>query len=100
MKIPRKLKVGGFVYSILRDEKVSGHSDTYGTTHLGTQTINIAPDLNGAKTEATFLHEVLHAIWHTYGLKEAGFDRKQEEQIVEALSNGIYQVFKDNKLLK
>ena len=100
MKIPKKLKIAGFWYKITRSKQVSDHSSTFASTFNSQQEINVGNDFPIQKQEQTFLHEILHAIWFCYGLKEAGFKNDQEEHIVDALSNGLYQVLKDNKLIK
>lgn len=100
MKIPDKIKVGGFWYKITKSVQVADNSQTFASTLNGKQEINVSPEYPQQKQEQTFLHEILHAIWFVYGLKEAGFKHEQEEHIVDALSNGLYQVLKDNNLLK
>lgn len=100
MKIPKKLKIGGFIYKISRDTNVADHSSSFGTTINGRQVINITRDVPFQKQEQTLLHEILHAVWFVYGLKEAGYKSEQQEHIVDALSHGIYQVLKDNKMLR
>lgn len=100
MKIPKKLKIGGFIYRVERDINVADHSNSFGTTVNGKQVINVTNDVPLQKQEQTLIHEILHAIWFVYGLKEAGFKPDQQENIVDALSQGLYQVLKDNHLLK
>ena len=43
----------------------------------------------------TLLHEILHAIWHEYGLA----DREPEEHAVLMLATGLTQVLYDNPKL-
>tara|TARA_R100000664_G_C2756952_1_gene144968 strand:- start:623 stop:949 length:327 start_codon:yes stop_codon:yes gene_type:complete len=47
----------------------------------------------GATKVNTLVHETLHGIIYQYGLE---LEDKQEEQIVNVLSNGLTQVFVDN----
>src|SRR3990167_5111278 len=100
MKIPKKLKIAGFNYKITHNKQVADHSSTFASTINAQQEINVGLGFPIQKQEQTFLHEILHAVWFCYGLKEAGFKNEQEEHIVDALSNGLYQVLKDNKLIK
>jgi len=95
MKIPKKLKICGLDYTVeLRKdfqikEGLSGQ-------HQATQCKIILQnnDYNKQVIEQTFFHELLHAIDDNYN--NSGLDENQ----VNALSNGIYQVLKDNNLLK
>ena len=51
-----------------------------------------------ASKEATttiFLHELLHAIYWFFGLKE----KSKEERVVDNLSTGLAMVYKDNPKL-
>ena len=100
MKIPKKLKIAGFTYKITHNKQIADHSSTFASTINAQQEINVGQGFPVQKQEQTFLHEILHAVWFCYGLKEAGFKNEQEEHIVDALSNGLYQVLKDNKLIK
>jgi len=47
----------------------------------------------GAAKVNTLVHEILHGIVYQYGLE---LEDKQEETIVNVLSNGLTQVFVDN----
>jgi len=48
---------------------------------------------------ATLIHESLHAIFYTYGMREIIDDEEKEEYIVNTISNGLMQVIKDNPKL-
>lgn len=102
MKIPKQIKIGGLVYTIEKSEKVTNEGGNFGSTHHRKQRIFLDPSETVQMSENTFVHEILHAIWYQAGLKSRyqkdhpGF----EEEVVDALSNGLYQVLKDNKMLK
>lgn len=98
MNTPPEIKIGGLVWKVRNSIDMANGENAYGSTHLVSQTIFLDPAMSLQKRENVFIHEVLHAIWDTFGLKSAGFTRDQEEQIVTALSNGLYQVVKDNKI--
>ncbi len=45
---------------------------------------------------ATLIHELLHAAFFTYGMKEIIKNPKKEEYIVATLGNAVTQVLRDN----
>ncbi len=97
MKIPTKVKIGAHEYSV-RFEDVDGDSDArFG--HAYPRKLQIYIDERAAKSqqEETFFHEVLHAIVDQV---KCISDDKDEERIVQALGHGIYQMLKENNLLK
>lgn len=101
MKFPKSLNVGGLSFEIKQSKEVSREGHSYGSTHLYTQHIFLDPELSQQKKEQTFIHEILHAIWNQYGLaRNEKFTEKDEELIVDSLANGLYQVLKENGLLK
>ena len=67
---------------------------------MASQKIFLDPNVSAAKTEQTLIHEILHAIWWSYGLKNSELGDKKEEAIVDSMSQGLYQVLNDNDLLK
>lgn len=100
MLIPEKLKILGLEWSVTRDQHVSDASYTHGTTVSIRQKINIEPDVTPAHAEQVFLHELIHAVWWQMGLTKLEYlNEKQEEQIVNALANGLYHALKVNNLL-
>lgn len=102
MEIPQTVKIGGFVWSVEENEKVAAEGNVYGSTHHTKQRIFLEPNETPQKKEQTLLHEILHAIWHQTGLGKRfiGDQSKIEEEIVHALSMSLYQVLKDNNMLK
>ena len=100
MKIPKQIKIGGFMFNVKESKQIAIEGNGYGSTHHTTQTIYIDPDSTPQKKEQTFLHEMMHGIWNQVGLNKREYTHKQEEEIIDALSHGLYQVLKDNKLLK
>lgn len=48
---------------------------------------------------ATLIHELLHAAFYTYGMREIITDKEKEEYVVNTLSSAIIQIFKDNPFL-
>lgn len=95
MKIPKTVKVGGHIYKVeitKTSEESKGHNN-WGRTNHAKLKIYIDRELATSKQEETYLHELVHAIDFHMGTK------LKEEQ-VERFSNGLYQVLKDNNLLK
>ena len=97
MKIPRNVNIGGIIFNI---NLVSGKTnnslherDYLGNIDYEKCVITIDGDLNQQQKEVTLLHELMHGIANHFCIEveEVGIDR---------LSRGIYQVLKDNKLLK
>jgi hypothetical protein len=107
MKIPESLKVGGMLIKVIfpveqmaykKDE--SGNDERWdGSVLISTGTMKIA-DRNKEGDiytedyiEQIFMHELLHAINYVYDS-----DALSEDEI-ERLSQGLYQVLKDNKII-
>lgn len=96
MKIPKKLKICGLDYTIeivdnmVEDENLSGQHEANKLIirlHKG--------NYHQQKTEQTFWHEITHAISvHYLGTKE------MDEDQCDNFGNGLYQVLKDNNLLR
>jgi hypothetical protein len=92
------VKIGGMTYRVLYANEAQFERMGDDSTYLGQMVhlkgllllnANACPQ----QQEETFLHEVIHGIEKSYGLE-------LEERDVTALSSGIYQVLKDNKLLR
>lgn len=102
MKIPSKIRIIGFEWVVKEDKNVAAEGQIFGSTHSFSQTIFLDPDTTPQKKEQTFLHETMHAIWWQTGLGKR-YDKDKgviEEEIIGALAQGLYQVLKENKLLK
>lgn len=101
MIIPKKLKIIGFEWQVKENQELADEGACFGSTHTQTQTIYLEPKAPLQKKEQVLLHEILHALWWQQGLFQRYKDTKQiEEEIVTTLSQGLYQVLKDNNLLK
>jgi hypothetical protein len=95
MKIPEKVKIGGLNYTVklLKMDTEAGQDAIIGQHDSGQIEIIIDNTVPKDKQESTFIHEILEAINHIYGLK-------LKHHTLDALEAGLYQVFKDNDLLK
>lgn len=100
MIIPKKLKVGGHVYEIKKDYQFKERRDRSGQSDHDLYLILIADrNAGGLKRpaqaiEETFIHEALHCIDEVYNSSSL-----TEEQVYR-LSQGLYQVLTDNKMLR
>lgn len=100
MKIPNKLKIGGFTWEIKRDNKdLHVEGGCYGSTHYKDQKIFIEKEIPEDKANQALLHEILHALWWQQGLSSRKYSPELEEEIVHSLSMGLHQVLKDNNLI-
>jgi len=99
MKIPKKLKVAGRVYSVELTPEVMALDgvQSYGQVRFSNSSMKLCTKIDGntrnnASLCVSFLHEIIHAIDSAYGESDL-----TEEQI-DSLAEGLYQVLKDNKL--
>jgi len=93
MNIPDKLKIFGHEYEVVvNDEVKTGNSD-YGIFSLKHCKISINSEIAHFQKESTLIHEILEAINAHLRLD---LDHKQ----IFALETGLYQILKDNGLLK
>jgi hypothetical protein len=102
MKIPKKLKVGGLIYEVKESEEVTYEGAVWGSTHFSNQKIFLEPNEKQQKKEEAFLHEIIHICLFYCGLSKRlkRLDENLEEDLVIAISNQLYQILKDNNLLR
>ena len=95
MIIPNKVKVGGYVYDVLRprDPFINNGVECDGLHDFSRATIKVTESgiLDYQKT--VFLHELIHAIIEVYC---PGIGDELDETLAQQLSKGIYQVIVDN----
>lgn len=90
MNIPKKLKIGGKIYTVEITDKLD-----FGTVNASAEIIyrdliiRISPQ-NESKMQADFIHEMIHAVFSHLGYFE--HDEKQVEELAEAL----YMIIQDN----
>ena len=93
----RKIKIG---YEDLFIKRIQFKDETLGEYDSDDKKIYIQKNLKGREEGNTFLHEVLHAGMEISGLSTDGGplkSHKQEELTVNALTNLLTQVIRDNK---
>ena len=100
MNIPKKLKIGGMMWEVEQSNDTTNEGNCFGSTHPLTQKFFLDPKIKQQKKEQTLIHEILHAIWWTNGMRSRKELNDHEEYIIDSLSQGLYQVLKDNGLLK
>jgi len=99
MKIPKKLKIGGYIWDVIYPYEFAERTDRFGFTDVIRKKIYLREVDDGGKKmpEAyifeTLLHEIIHAIDYIYN---STGDLKEETVI--GLGRGLYQVLKDNKI--
>lgn len=93
MKKPDRIKVGPQTWQVewLPDSVYVDEEGTYGLAHYDTLTISISGVSIGVQVE-TFLHEVLHACYKSYSIK----DKDTEERTVSSLSPVLCAFIRDN----
>lgn len=98
MKIPKKLKVGSHTYTIITEKNKGELCEPkyWGKTESRNLKIYLDVNLPTSKQEETLLHEMVHIAFD-----QAGIDRSdaEEEYLVNAISNQLYAILKDNNLL-
>ena len=101
----KKIKVG---YSTIIIKKQAPQfqkdnmSDNYGQYLSRENKIEIQPDLSDIDEANTLLHEILHASVWNCSLTQSGQpleQSKDEELVINSLSNNLVQVFIDNEWL-
>lgn len=99
MKLPKKIIVGPMTFKVvgITDTKDSVKSFEFGRVRLDEQTIEVYPFWGRERVIETLIHEVTHAIFHVWGIK----DEDDQERITTSLAFGWATVIKDNpKLMK
>jgi len=100
LKLPDKVKVGGYWYKVLFPYVFTERTDSHAQTCHGSLEIRIKDrDLGGgkladARIQEIFFHEILHGLNEVYNA--SGLD----EDTIERLGQGLYQFLSDNGYLK
>ena len=96
MNIPDKVKIGGFDFQVIRETPQINDAGFIGLCKFDDLRISLADKYPKPRTEECFLHEMLHACFHNASLDSVKEIANNEEHIIDALSNQLYQVIKDN----
>ena len=92
MKLPKSVRVGYLDYDVCSISDISHrYGELHGLTDNTKHEIHVYQKAAKVEVANTFLHEIMHACFWTYSLKE-----ENEEGIVTVLANALCQVFRDN----
>ncbi len=93
MKIPKLIRIGGIDYEIRDVDNLNdGMNDYYGQISFEDSVIELnAQKQSHQRRCVTLWHEILHGI-----AEHASLDIENEEQVIDVLAKGIYQVLQDN----
>jgi hypothetical protein len=92
MELPMHVKIGAFDFAIEYDDRLEENSQL-GRINLTGGTIGIRPDMAISLERMTIMHEILHGIMFTAGIRDL------DESLVNIMAHGITQVLKDNQKL-
>ena len=87
------------MWAIQWDSKLK--SGTLGLCDSANYTIKISQNIKAEDVlRATLLHEVMHALYFTYGFKPESSNRYEgEEEVVSFISSGMFDIFCQNTKL-
>ena len=90
MEIPKELKIGGHVVKIVEVSKEEAIEKDYcGETSYQEDIIRLDSSMSQTWKESSLIHEILHNLNTT-----------MNHEFLDSLAEQIYQVLKDNNLLK
>ena len=91
MKLPERVKIGGFWYTIEAASKELVLRQVYGRTVHDDLNIKLDDERPSILLRETFLHEILHAA-ETFLIPQ----EELEERQIKILARVLFQVFTDN----
>lgn len=92
--MPASVKVGYRTYRIeLWSEQQAQDEDSDGECDHDAGVIRLDPLMDAQKAGNTLLHEIIHAVWYVWSMPEENI---AEEFAVDALTNGLATVMRDN----
>ena len=89
MKIPKKLRIDGENWIVLKNKNLIRNESARGMITYDKKLIQL--DSNSTRTATSLLHECIHAIDNN-----AALDLSEEQ--VKRLAHGLYAIIRDNKL--
>ena len=97
MNIPDKIKIGYRDYKLEEwKQTVASANEAQGQFFAKEGIIGYTAEEKGVSHANTLLHEILHAIVYQWNLE---LEEKEEEKLVNSLTNGLTTVFVDNPKL-
>ena len=94
MKLPESIRIGGVEYPVVFVENLNnGTNMAYGHIDYDNCQIELSDTVGTAHERRcqTLLHEILHGI-----IYHASATIENEEEVVECIAKGLYQVLQDN----
>lgn len=103
-KILSQYKVGGHTYTTKKvptDDDRKGRSNFARVDH-SRLLIYVDETLPPTVASCSILHELLHCVMYETGLSSDLYGGKilKEEEVVERVTNSLYQILKDNKIIQ
>ena len=93
-KIPQSIKIGYRNYKLEKwKQTVANANEAHGQFFAKEGVIGDTDEEQGVSHANTLLHEILHAIVYQWNIE---LGDKEEEQLVNGLTNGLTTVFVDN----
>lgn len=94
---PKTIRVGPFDWTIKEwDPRAANNTAAYGMCDNSTQTILVQTGLSLQWEQHVLLHELLHAMHTTGGLRELAHDSNLEEGTVAILAFQLLGLMRDN----
>ena len=90
-----KLASHEFDVAVITDPLHEDGGRLLGDSSYEERRIRLRADMRGSIHRETLIHEVLHMIWHIYGINADG--PTEEETAVSAIAAALAQVCADNK---
>ena len=102
-ELAKTIKIGYQDVTIERDTSTfQKQSDCYGEYEHRKNQITIQKGLSPLDEANTLLHEILHGVSYINSLTQTGQpldSENKEEVVINTITNGLAQVFRDNKWL-
>lgn len=98
MKIPKSLKIGGHIVKVRLEDDMPTMSGHMGDTWNAYNSIRVNTHFPESQQAVTLLHEITHHILYNLG-HTCGTTGVHTESNVEAISQALFQVLRDNKLV-
>lgn len=97
--IPKKVKIDHLTYDIVLDPSLTDF-EHYGICNLAEQSIRLLSTMNKDRLKETLIHELLHAVYYSRGMKQITGEALTEEYIVDQLGIGLTMLLKVNPQLR
>jgi len=91
VKIPKEIKIGARIYKVGFKDNLLRDDANRGQVYWHKQEMELSPNLHPQQLSVTFLHECIHIIDEHIGARIG-----LTEENTTALSEGLYQLLKDN----